>query len=1293
MSSIEEMEFFNRRGGKASASSPAASAGASVAGDPPLAAPPPASIAADADRATPVPAQKRSLLSRIPVKGLKQIPRAAAAGPRRLARLRGAAQRRRDLFKPLKEGDEPLGTLVVQVHAGRNLVAKDKNGLSDPYLVIRYGSSRITSPTATKTLNPVWVIGGESGAVEGAGGEAKLEVKVFDSLAFGMERIEIVGWDRDRVSSEYLGEISIGLEDWWGSPDEWQDGVPPFGFFDDQNKPVWHTLRSSRSRSTVSGDLLVQVGFVPYPTSPDQRTLSPEQRTRIVDALRRVRNDVELLRRTSREDRVFLAPPTAGVGTALISSDTLLGEAVSDPDDSDAASSTGSHSSGTESDDEETASESDAALTGGTGTEVGATGYFDESLKPAAGPLADWISNADGPLMGEPLAKSPSPETMVVPPPRIEVELDDEAVPASSADASQSDLAAPPTARTSSRRGLALPGFVKRRFSSSTMTSRTTTEPSKPAAVESEDGLTDEASTPSGLTADKPSRRKRFSRKKRSPAPESELAEALIEMNLTAGPSGISASSADEQASGKRTRTRRSGEGKRRHRRHRSAAGYTFGGDERIAGLVQVEITSAKDLPPFRNALRTGFDMDPFCVISFGRKVFRTRVIRHSLNPVWEERLFFHVGEAETHWNIGFSVSDWDKITGNDHVGDVVVPLEDLLGETIQPDERGLYATSPDGKLLGADFRDHHLPIASGNGENHYRDAKPSLQIRACYLPYAALRQQFWRVYAMQYAIGEQGRLSYVELFSMLDSLGSTLCKDTIEAFFTRFKKTAEDELTLDEVVLCLEDEVRKPQEEKRHIEDSAGSGSGTPAGPGGGPAAGDFTDPEPAQPRAFDQTDVSSDMKTIAPGTKALTDPEHGTVVEAPEPAGRVKPPLTSRASSTSDGPESSTDTNIERVVNIKECPLCRKPRLNKKGEVSIITHLGICASTDPTRVNRVLVSNFVTASQAQRKFLFKMLGKVTKGQYALGADSANIIVQDRQTGAFLEEKMAVYVRLGIRLMYRGMSGNMEGARIRRMLDSLTKKQGLKYDSPASVKDIEPFIRFHNLNLNEVLDPLPSFKTFNEFFYRKLKADARPVADPEDPRTVVSCADCRAMFFQTIDEATSIWIKGREFTIGRMLGDYYRSKAPEYDGGSLAIFRLAPQDYHRYHSPVDGIMGKHEYISGQYYTVNPMAIRSSVSVYSDNVRLVANVESPVFGDVMNVWVGAMMVASIHMTKEEGEDVKRGDELGYFAFGGSTIVVLFKPNTVKFDEDLLANSRNSIETLIRVGTRIGRAVD
>jgi phosphatidylserine decarboxylase len=80
-------------------------------------------------------------------------------------------------------------------------------------------------------------------------------------------------------------------------------------------------------------------------------------------------------------------------------------------------------------------------------------------------------------------------------------------------------------------------------------------------------------------------------------------------------------------------------------------------------------------------------------------------------------------------------------------------------------------------------------------------------------------------------------------------------------------------------------------------------------------------------------------------------------------------------------------------------------------------------------------------------------------------------------------------------------------------------------------------------------------------------------------------------MFFQTVTDATSIWIKGREFSIARMLGDHYGSKASEYEGGSLAIFRLAPQDYHRYHSPVDGVMGKEDYITGQYYTVNPMGM------------------------------------------------------------------------------------------------------
>lgn len=103
----------------------------------------------------------------------------------------------------------------------------------------------------------------------------------------------------------------------------------------------------------------------------------------------------------------------------------------------------------------------------------------------------------------------------------------------------------------------------------------------------------------------------------------------------------------------------------------------------------------------------------------------------------------------------------------------------------------------------------------------------------------------------------------------------------------------------------------------------------------------------------------------------------------------------------------------------------------------------------------------------------------------------------------------------------------------------------------------------------------------------RKLKPDARPIEEPDNPNRLVSGADCRLMAFETVSEATRLWIKGRDFTIARLLGDTYKHETEKYNGGGLCIFRLAPQDYHRFHSPVDGTIGKMTYISGEYYTVN----------------------------------------------------------------------------------------------------------
>jgi phosphatidylserine decarboxylase len=356
--------------------------------------------------------------------------------------------------------------------------------------------------------------------------------------------------------------------------------------------------------------------------------------------------------------------------------------------------------------------------------------------------------------------------------------------------------------------------------------------------------------------------------------------------------------------------------------------------------------------------------------------------------------------------------------------------------------------------------------------------------------------------------------------------------------------------------------------------------------------------------------------------------------------------------------------------------------------------------------------MAGFVTSSQAQRKWYSKVITKISYGGYKLGANSANILVQDRITGQINEERMSVYVRLGIRLLYKGLkSKDMEKKRsmthllnkfgldgipplpfrrvftndnlaVRKLLKGLSFKQGLKYDDPASKAEIQKFINFHQLDMSEVLHPLESFKNFNEFFYRELKPNARPCSAPDNPRIIVSPADCRSVVFNRMDEATKIWVKGREFSIERLLGSAYPEDAKRYTNGALGIFRLAPQDYHRFHIPVDGIMGTPKPIEGEYYTVNPMAIRSALDVYGENIRVVIPIDSVQHGRVMVICVGAMMVGSTVITRKPGEEVKRAEELGYFKFGGSTILLLFEDGSMKFDDDLADNSNGALETLV-----------
>jgi phosphatidylserine decarboxylase len=320
--------------------------------------------------------------------------------------------------------------------------------------------------------------------------------------------------------------------------------------------------------------------------------------------------------------------------------------------------------------------------------------------------------------------------------------------------------------------------------------------------------------------------------------------------------------------------------------------------------------------------------------------------------------------------------------------------------------------------------------------------------IRAKYEPYDALRQRFWRQYLLQFDTDNTNSISFTELTTMLDSLNSTLTTSTLESYFTRFGKSSEqDELTYDEIVTCLEDEIVKSESEKKRLRSEPPSGLASPsgygpmapmpandgldqAGPSARPSSGVNAEELAAhiaasRPGRDDDSEGNGDINVRPARVKRSTGAgtaQHLQVNGALSPIS--SPELTDSESDMGDRVET------ERVVNIKSCPLCHRPRLKKKSEADIVTHLAVCASADWDRVDRIVVGNYVTASQAQRKFFTKVLTKVSAGAYSLGANSANIIVQDRLTGQLQEEKMAVYVRLGIRVLYKGAKKGMEGSR-----------------------------------------------------------------------------------------------------------------------------------------------------------------------------------------------------------------------------------------------------------------------
>ncbi len=239
----------------------------------------------------------------------------------------------------------------------------------------------------------------------------------------------------------------------------------------------------------------------------------------------------------------------------------------------------------------------------------------------------------------------------------------------------------------------------------------------------------------------------------------------------------------------------------------------------------------------------------------------------------------------------------------------------------------------------------------------------------------------------------------------------------------------------------------------------------------------------------------------------------------------------------------------------------------------------------------------------------------------------------------------------------------------------------GRKMDAPASRTKIAPFIRDYDLDPADFAAPVDSFRNFNEFFYRKLKPEARPI-DPAAP--VVFPADGRHLGFPRISEIEAFFAKGQRFDLRGLLGS--DDLAERFAHGSLVLSRLCPVDYHRFHFPCAGTPGPAEMIDGPLYSVSPIALRRHLHYLWENKRTLTRVETPHLGLVLVVEIGATCVGSIHQTYTEGQPVEKGAEKGYFAFGGSSTITLFEPGAVTLAEDLLENSAKQVELYARIGT-------
>ena len=243
----------------------------------------------------------------------------------------------------------------------------------------------------------------------------------------------------------------------------------------------------------------------------------------------------------------------------------------------------------------------------------------------------------------------------------------------------------------------------------------------------------------------------------------------------------------------------------------------------------------------------------------------------------------------------------------------------------------------------------------------------------------------------------------------------------------------------------------------------------------------------------------------------------------------------------------------------------------------------------------------------------------------------------------------------------------------------------GWRMSGAGSAARVRPFIEQYGIAEEEHVKAADEYTSFNDFFYRKLKPEARPVDAAMD--SVVFPADGRHLGFAKASEVGGVFVKGQQFDLKRLLGD--EELAEQFADGAAVFSRLCPVDYHRFHFPVAGVPGNARLINGPLYSVNPLALRGRLAILWENKRFVTEIETEQLGKVLMLEIGATNVGSVHHMFVPTRPVEKGEEKGCFAFGGSATFTIFEPGRVQLANDLLEQSAQQRELYAKVGDRMG----